>query len=102
MAGDRTAIQSLIGTVTYLWRGWVTPYLVVDEGVIDEGAVGAGVLVDVTGKFAGAFGATHGSVFLIRPDGYLATHVVGIDPPRVLAALEPWLPSSGPDRRRPE
>jgi hypothetical protein len=59
--------------------------------VVDEETVGAGVLVDVTGGFAKAFGALHGNVFLLRPDGYLATRCVGIDPPRVLAALAPWL-----------
>jgi 2-polyprenyl-6-methoxyphenol hydroxylase-like FAD-dependent oxidoreductase len=91
LAGARVAVAKLINSVTEAWQGWVAPYLVVDEGVVDEETVGAGVLVDVTGGFADAFGALHGNVFLLRPDGYLATHCVGIDPQRVLAALAPWL-----------
>jgi 2-polyprenyl-6-methoxyphenol hydroxylase-like FAD-dependent oxidoreductase len=96
LADDRAAAAELIGTVAHLRQGWVTPYVVVDEGVLEEDAVGAGVLVDVSGSFAAAFGAVHGSVFLVRPDGYLATHQVGFDPDRVLGSFEPWLSSAAP------
>jgi hypothetical protein len=54
----------------------VRSYVVLDEGVLDQSEVAAGVFVDITRRFAEKFGTVHGSMLLIRPDGYLAMHCV--------------------------
>jgi 2-polyprenyl-6-methoxyphenol hydroxylase-like FAD-dependent oxidoreductase len=54
--------------------------LVIDEGAIEDTEIGAPVLVDITRSFAKKMGTVHGSVVLIRPDGYIAAHRPDFDP----------------------
>jgi hypothetical protein len=63
------------------YRRWVvrcwSNYLdcvVLDEGVLDDAAVGAAVFVDFTGRFAERLGTIHGTVLAARADGYVASH----------------------------
>ncbi|KAB8189122.1 FAD-dependent oxidoreductase [Nonomuraea phyllanthi] len=90
LAADRRHIAGLIAGVTQTYGPAVRPHLVVDEGVIDPTEMGAPVYVDVAGHFARKLGARHASVFLLRPDGYLAAHHTGLAPDQAVAALAPW------------
>ncbi|MDQ2638237.1 MAG: FAD-dependent monooxygenase [Actinomycetota bacterium] len=83
---DRAALADLM----HRMRDFATvrPAVVLDEGVLDQVEDAVDVFVDVTGKFAAKFGAVHGSVLLIRPDGYLALHHVGFDPHTVVATSQ--------------
>lgn len=78
ISADRGRIEQLIASLADR-NGWMRPKLVLDEGVVGETDIGAPVFVDITRQFATKLGATHGSVLLARPDGYLASHHAGFD-----------------------
>lgn len=52
---------------------------------------GDGVLRDAHGQAWQRYGATHGTLYLIRPDGYVLARWRQPDPDRVQAALAPFL-----------
>ncbi len=68
----------------------VRPYVVLDEGTPESVEAEAPVLIDFKGQFRGKLDAEHGSVLLVRPDGYVAFHHVGHSLQALFAALEPW------------
>ena len=68
----------------------VWPCIVLDEGVPETAGVAVPVLIDFKGQFRVKLGAGHGSVLLIRPDGYVAFHREGFDFRMLSAALAPW------------
>lgn len=85
LAADHRRITALFAAVADTYGLAVRPHLVIDEGVLDPAEVGAPVFVDVAGQFRRKLGARHGSVLLIRPDGYLAAHDGGFDARSVAA-----------------
>jgi 2-polyprenyl-6-methoxyphenol hydroxylase-like FAD-dependent oxidoreductase len=97
---DRAAVTRLFDEVRGFAGGRVRPHVVLDEGVLDQIEGAAGVFVDVTGRFAEKLGAVHGSVLLIRPDGYLALHRVGFDAGAVWSVLAEYGCSQIPLQRR--
>jgi hypothetical protein len=52
---------------------------VLDEGLPESVDEGASVLMDFERGFRANLGARHGSLLLVRPDGYLALHRLGFD-----------------------
>ena len=68
--------------------GVVRPHVVLDEGVPE--AAGPRTLVAFKAQFRGKLGARHGSVLLVRPDGYVAFHTLGFDPGTLASGLEGW------------
>jgi 2-polyprenyl-6-methoxyphenol hydroxylase-like FAD-dependent oxidoreductase len=77
LAENRRRIATLVREVKENYRGIVRPYVVLDEG--DPGAtnVDATAFIDFKLQFRNKFGARHGSLVMVRPDGYLAFHDFG-------------------------
>jgi hypothetical protein len=65
-------------------------HVVLDEGMPEPVGSDARVLVDFKGQFRTKLGAEHGSVLLLRPDGYLAFHRRGFDWSALAPALGGW------------
>ncbi|MEO3797387.1 FAD-dependent monooxygenase [Nonomuraea sp. B10E15] len=86
LVADRGRITALFAAVAGTYGVAVRPHLVIDEGVVDPAEMGAPVFVDVASQFARKLGARHGSVLLIRPDGYLAAHDRSFD----IRAVAAW------------
>jgi hypothetical protein len=87
---DQESLAALVRSLNEDYDEAVRPYVVLDEGTPDAVEAEAPVLIDFKGQFRGKLGAGHGSILLIRPDGYLAFHRVGFDPQVLSAALTPW------------
>jgi 2-polyprenyl-6-methoxyphenol hydroxylase-like FAD-dependent oxidoreductase len=77
LAEDRMRVATLIREVRENYRGIVRLYIVLDEG--DPGAtnVDATAFIDFKLQFRNKFGARHGSLVMVRPDGYLGFHDFG-------------------------
>ena len=80
----------LLRSVKEVYEEAVWPCIVLDEGVQETAGVAVPVLIDFKGQFRVKLGAGHGSVLLIRPDGYVAFHREGFDFRMLSAALAPW------------
>ena len=65
-------------------------FVVIDEGVPDIIGLEAPIFIDVRGDFERKFGAKHGSVFLTRPDGFIAFRRQGFEVGPILEASKPW------------
>jgi hypothetical protein len=65
--------------------------VVLDEGVPDQAGVPAQVVVDFMGEFRRKLRPEHGSVLLLRPDGYVGFHRLGFDPGVFSAVLAEWV-----------
>jgi len=87
---DRKSLDALVRAVNNSYSEVVRPYAVLDEGTSEAVEAGAPTLIDFKGQFHGKLGAGHGSVLLMRPDGYAAFHRVGYDLQAISAALAPW------------
>ena len=97
----RRSLDALVQAVNDAFGGDVVrPYVVLDEGTPESVEAEAPVLIDFKGQFRGKLGAEHGSVLLVRPDGYVAFHRVGHNLQALFAALEPWADLRSPDRGR--
>jgi 2-polyprenyl-6-methoxyphenol hydroxylase-like FAD-dependent oxidoreductase len=88
---DRRSLVELVRAVSARCGDAVQIFVVLDTGVPDSLSLGAPPLVDVQREFRAALGTDHGSVLLLRPDGYVAFHRRGFDPKPIIAALAPWV-----------
>jgi hypothetical protein len=75
--------------------------MVLDEGVPEAVDAEAQVLIDFKGQFRDKLGAEHGSVLLVRPDGYIAFHRKGFDYRALSGALTPWVGRHLPMQTKP-
>jgi hypothetical protein len=67
-------------------------YLVMEQGSSAEArGIDVSLLVDFKQQFRHKVGTQHGSVLLVRPDGYLAFHRLGFDQNMIVSALRPWV-----------
>jgi aromatic ring hydroxylase-like protein len=71
--------------------GALRPRVVLDEGVPEAVDAEVPTLIDFKGQFRGKLGAEHGSVLLMRPDGYVAFHRKGFDPRALSVTLASWV-----------
>ncbi len=68
-------------------HGQLNTYVVV-AAAAESPATVLPVIVDADGEFAAAYGASAGSAFVVRPDGYLACATAGpLDAERIVTAL---------------
>ncbi|HEX6965369.1 MAG TPA: FAD-dependent monooxygenase [Gemmatimonadaceae bacterium] len=88
---DRRGLLELVRTVNQRCGDAVQIFVVLDTGIPDSMSVGAPPLVDVQREFRTVLGADHGSVLLLRPDGYVAFHRRGFEPKPIMAALASWV-----------
>jgi 2-polyprenyl-6-methoxyphenol hydroxylase-like FAD-dependent oxidoreductase len=100
LRADRKALTNLVRSVKDGYGETVRPRVILDEGVPEAADVGAPVLVDFKGQFRNTLGAGHGSVLLVRPDGYAAFHRKGFDPRTLSVAFAPWVVRSSLVRDR--
>jgi hypothetical protein len=95
----RRPLDALVKAVSGAYGdGVVRPYVVLDEGTPNAVEAEAPVLIDFKGQFREKLGAGHGSVLLVRPDGYVAFHRMGHNLTALSAALEPWAARRTPVR----
>ena len=95
----RRSLDALVRVVKDTYGGEVVrPYVVLDEGTPEAVEVEAPVLIDFKGQFRGKLGAGHGSVLLVRPDGYVAFHHIGNNLQALSMALSPWANRRSPVR----
>jgi 2-polyprenyl-6-methoxyphenol hydroxylase-like FAD-dependent oxidoreductase len=93
----RRSLDALVRVVKDTYGGEVVrPYVVLDEGTPEAVEVEAPVLIDFKGQFRGKLGAGHGSVLLVRPDGYVAFHHIGNNLQALSMALSPWASRRSP------
>ena len=97
----RRLLDSLVQEVNNIYGGEIVrPYVVLDGGTPEAVEAEAPVLIDFKGQFRKKLGAGHGSVLLVRPDGYIAFHYAGHNLRALFAALEPWAGHGSPVRDR--
>jgi hypothetical protein len=101
LASDAGAVRGLLSTVAQTYAGAVRPIVILDEGFADEANTAAPVLVDFKGEFRRSLGVEHGSVLLVRPDGYLALRHSGFDPASLQTSLARWARPAGSPLRAP-
>ena len=88
----RRSLDAIVRAMNDAYGGEVVrPYVVLDEGTPEAVEADAPVLIDFKGQFRGKLGAEHGSVLLVRPDGYAAFHRKGFDPRALSVAFAPWV-----------
>ena len=79
------AVEEAAGTAVHV-------YLVMEQGSSAEArGIDVSLLVDFKQQFRHKVGTQHGSVLLVRPDGYLAFHRLGFDQNMIVSALRPWV-----------
>lgn len=88
---ERDLIRALMRALEHTFADRLALTIIIDEGAPEDVKAGAEVLVDHKRQFASALGAVHGSVFLIRPDGYLAFHRTSWLPGKIVPAVRSWL-----------
>ncbi|MBO0796679.1 MAG: FAD-dependent monooxygenase, partial [Ktedonobacteraceae bacterium] len=77
--------------VQHSWPEQIHTYLVLEEGLPSDD-IDIPVLIDVRRQFHTKLGAEHGSLLLVRPDGYLAFHSRASDAQHLHTLLGPWTP----------
>lgn len=90
LGADRDILARLLHAVEEQYGSVVSPFVVIDEGVPDIIGLEAPIFIDVRGDFERKFGAKHGSVFLTRPDGFVAFRRQGFEVGPILEAFKPW------------
>jgi Aromatic-ring hydroxylase, C-terminal len=91
LCADRESLATLVQSVNEGYGESVRTRVLLDEGVPEAADVGALTLIDFKGQFRGKLGAEHGSILLMRPDGYVAFHHKGFAPRALSVALAPWV-----------
>lgn len=93
MRRDPYAIARLLQAVGNISGDVVRPHVVLDEEVPEVAGleVGTPVWGDLKRQFRHKLGAKHGSVLLVRPDGYLAFHRRSFDRYKLAPVLERWV-----------
>jgi 2-polyprenyl-6-methoxyphenol hydroxylase-like FAD-dependent oxidoreductase len=87
----RRSLDALVRVVKDTFGGEVVrTYVVLDEGTPEAVEAEAPVLIDFKGQFRAKVSAGHGSVLLVRPDGYAAFHRIGNNLQALSAALAAW------------
>ncbi|MCA1737415.1 MAG: FAD-dependent monooxygenase [Actinobacteria bacterium] len=91
LGADREHLVTLVRSVSEGHGGALRPRVVLDEGVPEAVDAEVPTLIDFKGQFRGKLGAEHGSVLLMRPDGYVAFHRKGFDPRALSVTLASWV-----------
>ena len=100
LSRDRDHVSRLVRAVKNAYGDTIQPYVVLDEGVhAAPESKDATVLVDLKCQFRNKFGARHGNVLLLRPDGYVALHRHGLHWGTLAPALDGWANRSPSQKR---
>lgn len=79
LGANRESLANLVHSVSEDYGRAVRTRVVLDEGSTQAVGTDVQALVDFKGQFRGKLGSEHGSVLLVRPDGYVAFHRKGFD-----------------------
>lgn len=89
---DQQHIVRLLNRVKQVAGETIKLYVVFEQG---SGAVArkidATAFIDFKQQFRHKLGTHHGSILLVRPDGYLALHVAGLQQEQFLCELQRWV-----------
>ncbi|HTK07883.1 MAG TPA: FAD-dependent monooxygenase [Ktedonobacteraceae bacterium] len=89
---DQQSITRLLNSVAELAGETITPYIVFEQGsaaIVHQ--FDATTFIDFKQQFRHKLGTQHGSILLVRPDGYLALHVPELQQERFQAELRRWI-----------
>jgi 2-polyprenyl-6-methoxyphenol hydroxylase-like FAD-dependent oxidoreductase len=89
---DRQHIMRLLENLKPYLGGTIRPYAVFEQGpeaIAHELPVTT--LLDFKQQFQHKLGTSHGSIMLVRPDGYVALHVPKLNQEHLLSELQPWV-----------
>jgi 2-polyprenyl-6-methoxyphenol hydroxylase-like FAD-dependent oxidoreductase len=96
LGADRESLATLVRSVGEGYGEAVRPCVVLDEGMAEAVEARVPVFVDFKGQFRSKLGAEHGSVLLVRPDGYISFHRKSFDPLILSETLAPWAGGRSP------
>jgi hypothetical protein len=88
---DRRRLAELVRRVGEHAADAIQLFAVLDVGVPDALGLEAPTLIDVHGEVQRRLGVEHGSVLLIRPDGYVGFHCRLFDVDATMRALRSWV-----------
>ena len=91
---ERAHLVDLAKKIQHRFQKGVRTYVVMEEGLPDTD-IDLPVLVDIKRQVRTRLGATHGSILLLRPDGYLAFHTRTQSEKQILSLCQPWLSLPG-------
>jgi 2-polyprenyl-6-methoxyphenol hydroxylase-like FAD-dependent oxidoreductase len=89
---DQQQIVRLLNKVKHYAGETIKSYIVFEQG--SESLllkIDATTFIDFKQQFRHKLGAQHGSILLVRPDGYLALHILGLQQERLLSELQRWV-----------
>ena len=89
---DQQQIANLLDKVKQFAGQSIKSFVVFEQGA---GAIArdldATALIDFKQQFRHKLGTQHGSILLVRPDGYLAMHVADLQQEQLLSELQHWI-----------
>ncbi len=89
---DRQQITNLLDSVRQFAGQPINSFVVFGQGVETVAKnLDATALIDFKQQFHHKIGAQHGSILLVRPDGYLAMHVRNLQQEQFLSELQKWI-----------
>jgi 2-polyprenyl-6-methoxyphenol hydroxylase-like FAD-dependent oxidoreductase len=91
LQADRQLVQRFIRKVAEVGKGFIQPYVVLDEGISESLDAEIGIFIDYKKQFHVKTGAIHGSNLLVRPDGYVALHGQGWVEDDVVRSFQHWI-----------
>ena len=89
---DQQHIVRLLNSVEQLAGETIKLYIVFEQGSEAVARkIDATAFIDFKQQFRHKLGTHHGSILLVRPDGYLALHVPGLQQEQFLSELQRWV-----------
>ncbi len=89
---DQQQIVRLLNEVKHYAGETIKPYIVFEQGSVSLLLkIDTTAFIDFKQQFRHKLGTQHGSILLVRPDGYLASHVSGLQQERLLSELQRWV-----------
>jgi 2-polyprenyl-6-methoxyphenol hydroxylase-like FAD-dependent oxidoreductase len=93
---DQQHIVRLLNRVKQLAGETIKLYIVFEQGSEAVARkIDATAFIDFKQQFRHKLGTHHGSILLVRPDGYLALHVPGLQQEQLLSELQRWVTPAG-------
>lgn len=89
---DRQQINNLLDSVKQFAGQMLKSFVVFEQGAEAVARnLDATTLIDFKQQFRHKLGTQHGSVLLVRPDGYLALHIADLQQEQLLSELRQWV-----------
>ena len=89
---DQQHIVRLLNSVKQLAGETIKLYVVFEQGSEAVARkIDATAFIDFKQQFRHKLGTHHGSILLVRPDGYLALHIPGLQQEQLLSELQRWV-----------